>query len=229
MHLLRQTLVIFSRCPSTVSRTVWKRKRVNFRRNFLVSPTEKERKCTFVRVQIEYGFDCFQVRFGLVPSTVSLSSQASKARPRATRKTALGQRPRYAPNLGSKEIWISWNGPNTVSESTVQTPNSVSFFCPLQVPGGRTQWVPFSLSCVCQSELTEFFQNSPSLAQNSVSSLFRNSTLETVFCPFPRVWPTPRIGDSLKCCSPPPSGCQQFRAFLTVEIPEFQSDWSDWT
>ena len=65
----------FSRCPSTVSRTVWKRKRVNFQRIFLVSPTEKERKHAFVRVQIEYGFGCFQVRFGLVVSTVWIGSE----------------------------------------------------------------------------------------------------------------------------------------------------------
>ena len=68
----RETL---SRCPSTVSRTVWKRKRVNFRRIFLVSPTEKERKHACVRVQIEYGFSCFQVRFGLVVSTVWIGSE----------------------------------------------------------------------------------------------------------------------------------------------------------
>ena len=55
--------LILSRCPSTVSRTVWKRKRVNSRRIFLVSPTEKQRKHACVRVQIEYGFSCFQVRF----------------------------------------------------------------------------------------------------------------------------------------------------------------------
>ena len=42
------------------------RKRANFQRIFLVSPTEKERKHVFVRAQIEYGFGCFQVRFGLV-------------------------------------------------------------------------------------------------------------------------------------------------------------------
>ena len=49
--------------------------------------------------------------------------------------------------------------------------------------GDRTQWVPLSLLFVCQSELTEFLPNSPSLAENSVSSLLRNSTLETVFRP----------------------------------------------
>ena len=62
-------------CPSTVSRTVWKRKCVNFQRIFLVSPMEKERRHAFVRVQIEYGFGCFQVRFGLVVSTVWIGSE----------------------------------------------------------------------------------------------------------------------------------------------------------
>ena len=41
----------------------------------LVSLTEKERKPTFVRVRIEYSFDCFQVRFGLVTSTVWIRSE----------------------------------------------------------------------------------------------------------------------------------------------------------
>ena len=50
-----------------------KRKRVSFQR-VLVSPMEKERKHTFVRVQVEYGFDSFQVRFGLVVSTISIGS-----------------------------------------------------------------------------------------------------------------------------------------------------------
>ena len=64
-----------SRCPSTVSRTVWIRKRANSQRISLVSPTQKERKHVFVRVQIEYGFGCFQVRFGLVVSTVWIGSE----------------------------------------------------------------------------------------------------------------------------------------------------------
>ena len=40
---------------------------------------------------------------------------------------------------------------------------------------------------MCKNELKEFFfsQNSPSLQQNSVKSLFQNSTLETVFHPCP--------------------------------------------
>ena len=36
---------------------------------------EKERRHAFVRVQIEYGFGCFQVRFGLVASTVWIGSE----------------------------------------------------------------------------------------------------------------------------------------------------------
>ena len=37
---------------------------------------EKERRHAFVRVQIEYGFGCFQVRFGLVVSTVWIGSES---------------------------------------------------------------------------------------------------------------------------------------------------------
>ena len=40
-----------------------------------MSPTEKERKHAFVRVQIEYGFGCFQARFELVVSTVWIGSE----------------------------------------------------------------------------------------------------------------------------------------------------------
>ena len=46
-----------------------------FSTNFHVSPAEKERKHTFVRAQIEYGFDCFQAWFGLVVSTVWIGSK----------------------------------------------------------------------------------------------------------------------------------------------------------
>ena len=41
-------------------------------------------------------------------------------------------------------------------------------FLPSPSSGQRTQWVPLSLLFVCQSELTEFSPNSPSLPQNSV-------------------------------------------------------------
>ena len=41
---------------------------------------------------------------------------------------------------------------------------------------------------VCQGELTEFFAELTEFAgENSVSSLLRNSTLETVFRPFPNL------------------------------------------
>ena len=65
------------------------------------------------------------------------------------------------------------------------TPNSVSFFGGSLSSGERTQWVPFSLLFVCQSELTEFLAELTEFAAElNVSSLFRNSTLETVFRPF---------------------------------------------
>ena len=52
------------------------------------------------------------------------------------------------------------------------------------LPG--TQWVPLSLLFVCKSELTEFLAELTEFAAElSEFSLFRNSTLETVFRPFP--------------------------------------------
>ena len=36
---------------------------------------EKEGRHAFARVQIEYGFGCFQVRFGLVVNTVWIGSE----------------------------------------------------------------------------------------------------------------------------------------------------------
>ena len=69
------------------------------------------------------------------------------------------------------------------SASTASNTELSEFFCPHQAP---------------RRELSEFLSafylcaqaNSPSLPQNSVSSLFRNSTLETVFRPFPSITTT---------------------------------------
>ena len=58
----------------------------------------------------------------------------------------------------------------------LQTPSSVSF---LALIFGLL----FARVCVCQCKLTRLSQNSPNLVENSVISLFRNSTLETVFRP----------------------------------------------
>ena len=63
------------------------------------------------------------------------------------------------------------NGPNTVSESTVSNTELSEFL---------------SAYYLCaKANSPSFSQNSPSLPRNSVSSLLRNSTLETVFRPFP--------------------------------------------
>ena len=63
--------------------------------------------------------------------------------------------------------------------------------------GERAQSVPFSLLFVCvNANSPSFPQNWPSLLQNSVSSLFRNSTLETVFRPFPA-----NEGDCRRLCT----------------------------
>ena len=61
-----------------------------------------------------------------------------------------------------------------------QAPISVSFW-PSLTSAKKTQRVPLSLVFVCKSKLSEFSRNSMSFVQNSVSSLFRNSTLQTVF------------------------------------------------
>ena len=67
-----------------------------------------------------------------------------------------------------------------------QTPNTVSFWLS---PSSRERALSELLSayylCV-KADSSSVSWNSPSLAQNSVSSLFGNSTLETVFRPFPK-------------------------------------------
>ena len=80
------------------------------------------------------------------------------------------------------------NGPNTVSESTVSNTELSEFFGPHRVRGANS--VSWAQPIICVPKRTHrvfFSQNSPSLPQNSVSSLFRNSTLETVVRPFPIV------------------------------------------
>ena len=63
-----------------------------------------------VSIVSKYGLDWLAVRFGVVPSTVSLSSEM-KAHQRATRKTVLGQRPKrkggYSHVLASAlPLWV---------------------------------------------------------------------------------------------------------------------------
>ena len=57
-------------------------------------------------------------------------------------------------------------------------------FLPSPSSGERAQWVPLSLFFVPEQTHRVSSQNSPSLPQNSVRSLFWNSTLKTVFPPF---------------------------------------------
>ena len=63
------------------------------------------------------------------------------------------------------------SGPNAFSESTVSTPNSV---------GENSVSSSQPIFCMKMRTHRVFLQNSPSLPQNSVSSLFQNSTLKTV-------------------------------------------------
>ena len=77
------------------------------------------------------------------------------------------------------------NGPNTVSESTVSNTELSEFFYPHRVPGRELSELLSAYFLCAKANSPSFWQNSPSLPQNSVSSLLRNSTLETVFRPFP--------------------------------------------
>ena len=68
-----------------------------------------------------------------------------------------------------------------------QTPNSVSFFWAHWVPGSELSEFLSAYYLWAKANSPSLTQNSPSSPQNSVSSLLRNSTLETVFRPFNNV------------------------------------------
>ena len=74
------------------------------------------------------------------------------------------------------------DGPNTVLESTVSNTKLSEFFLPSPSVPGRELREFLSVFDLCaKANLPSLGQNSPSLLQNSVSSLFRKSALETVF------------------------------------------------
>ena len=66
-----------------------------------------------------------------------------------------------------------------------QTPNSVNLFGPRRVPGRELSEFLSAYYLCAKTNSPSSAQNLPILAQNSVSSLVRNSTLETVLRPFP--------------------------------------------
>ena len=103
-----------------------------------------------------------------------------------------GAQTRRIPLSEASKTGFGWalyigDGPNTVSESTVSNTEPRKFFCPYRVPGRELSEFlsAYYLCAKANSESSSFSRNSPSLPQNSVSSLLRNSTLETVFRPFP--------------------------------------------
>ena len=85
------------------------------------------------------------------------------------------------------------NGPNTVSESTVSNTELSEFFGAHWVPGSELSEFLSAYDLCAKKNSPSFSQNSPSLPQSSVSSLFRDSTLQTVFRPFPTSHTTPKI------------------------------------
>ena len=86
------------------------------------------------------------------------------------------------------------NGPNTVSWSTVSKTELSEFFGAHRVPGSELSEFLSAYYLCGKANSPSFSQNSPSLPLNSVSSLLRNSTLETVFRPFPK--PVPPCNDT---------------------------------
>ena len=75
------------------------------------------------------------------------------------------------------------DGPNTVSETTVQRTSSVSSFALTEFRGENS--VSSSQPIICVTMRTHRVH--PEILWGSVSSLLRNSTLETVFRPFPNI------------------------------------------
>ena len=67
---------------------------------------------------------------------------------------------------------------NTVSESTVSNTKLSEFLVPHRVLGRELSEFLSAYYLCAKANSPSFSQNSPSLPQNSVTSLFRNSTLE---------------------------------------------------
>ena len=143
-----------------------------------------------------------------------ISSQACSKEERKRGKGQRGNRPKSSQRLSEifqrfAEIFRIWLLIPNVQESAEKCWEALRTIPPLAVTRKqaeygfkhRTQWVfCFALTelraensvsssqpiiCVLKRIHRVFSQSSPSLPQNSVSSLFRNSTLETVFRPFP--------------------------------------------
>ena len=66
-----------------------------------------------------------------------------------------------------------------------QTPSSVSFLALSELRGEHSASSSQPNYLCAKANSPSFWQNSPSLPQNSVSSLLRNSPIQTAFHPFP--------------------------------------------
>ena len=95
-----------------------------------------------------------------------------------TKSPILGWAPKILEN-------IFGNGPNTVSESTVSNTELNEFFCAHRAPKRELNELLSAYYLCAKTNSQSFSQHRPSLPQNSVSALFRNSTLRTVYRPFP--------------------------------------------
>ena len=116
---------------------------------------------------------CKPDQFAYASSEKDLEKQSLSSTPSSA--------PLLPPNLGRGRIRFR--------RVRFQTPSSVSFLAH-RVPGRELSEFLSAYYLCGQANWPSFSQNSPSLPPNPVSSLFRNSTFETVFCPFldPEVW-----------------------------------------
>ena len=75
-------------------------------------------------------------------------------------------------------VVLSETGRIRFRRARFQTPSSVSFFCPHQVLGRELSEFLSAFYLCTKANSPSLSQNSSSLPRNSVSALFRNSTLE---------------------------------------------------
>ena len=98
--------------------------------------------------------------------------------------------------------WNFRNGPNTVPESSVSNTELSESLGPHRAPGSELSEFLSAYHLCAQANSPSFSPNSPSLPQNSVSSLSLNSTLETVFRPFPSIKEDVNSQQQVRgCCS----------------------------
>ena len=157
------------------------------------------------RKRAEYGFVkggtsaewILHERFFFVELQIFLRKNVPKFSPNFLSLYSVGQKnpakfpPNFPPNLPAKNKIKKFTDEllqersEKVSGSTVSNTELSEFFWAHWVQWSELSEFLSAYYLCAKANSPSFLQNSPSLPQNSVSSLFRNSTHETVFRPFP--------------------------------------------